>query len=124
MKNKEISHNQSSENKNSQRFKKSALISLAATIVILVAVNILSSFLFFRIDLTKDKRHSLSKSTIEMLKGLDDKVYVKVYLKGENQPADYQLFAEKVREMLQEFRSYSNNLYFEFINPIDRKSVV
>ena len=98
MKTKEISNNQSSENKNSQRFKKSALISLAATIMILVAVNILSSFLFFRIDLTKDKRHSLSKSTIELLKGLEDKVYVKVYLKGDNQPADYQLFAEKVRD--------------------------
>ena len=122
MKTKEMSNNQSSENKNSRRFKKSALISLAATIMILVAVNILSSFLFFRIDLTKDKRHSLSKSTIELLKGLEDKVYVKVYLKGDNQPADYQLFAEKVREMLQEFRSYSNNLYFEFINPIEGKS--
>lgn len=122
MKHKETSHNQHTVSNNSLRFKKSALIALAATIVILVAVNILSSYLFFRVDLTKDKRHSLSESTIEMLKTLDDKVYVKVYLEGENHPADYQLFAEKVREMLQEFRSYSNNVYFEFINPIEGKT--
>lgn len=121
MKKKESNNTQDPIN-NSLRFKKTALVSLIATLLILIAVNVLSSFLFFRWDLTKDKRHSLSDSTVEMLKNLDDKVYVKVYLKGENQPADYQLFSEKVREMLQEFRSYSNNVYFEFINPIEGKS--
>ncbi|MBO4504570.1 MAG: gliding motility-associated ABC transporter substrate-binding protein GldG [Bacteroidales bacterium] len=108
--------------KSSIQFKRSTLLGLLVAVAILVVVNILSSFLFFRIDLTKDKRHSLSPSTIEMLKNLDDRVYFRVYLKGKNQPADYQLFAKQVEQMLQDFRSYSKNVYFEFIDPMEGKS--
>ena len=102
----------------SKQFKRRTLLGLLAVIAIIVVVNILSSFFFYRIDLTKDKRHSLSKSTIEMLKNLEDRVYYRVYLKGKDQPADYQLFAKQVEQMLQTFRSYSKNVYFEFIDPI------
>jgi len=107
---------------NSNRYKRTALIGLISGLLILVAVNIISSFFFFRIDLTKDKRHSLSPATIELLDKLEDKVYIRVYLKGEGHPADYQLFAEKTKDILQEFRSYSNNIYFEFIDPVAGKS--
>jgi len=107
---------------NSNRYKRTALIGLTSGLLILVAVNIISSFFFFRIDLTKDKRHSLSPATIELLDKLEDKVYIRVYLKGEGHPADYQLFAEKTKDILQEFRSYSNNIYFEFIDPVAGKS--
>ena len=85
------------KNNNSQRFKKNAITGLIVSLLILIAVNILSSFFFFRIDLTKDKRLSLSPTTIQMLKNLDDKVYIRVFLKGNNLPADYQLFREKTR---------------------------
>ena len=106
----------------SKQFKRRTLLGLLAVIAIIVVVNILSSFFFYRIDLTKDKRHSLSKSTIEMLKNLEDRVYYRVYLKGKDQPADYQLFAKQVEQMLQTFRSYSKNVYFEFIDPIEGKT--
>ncbi|MBO4381518.1 MAG: gliding motility-associated ABC transporter substrate-binding protein GldG [Bacteroidales bacterium] len=108
--------------KSSKQFKKNTLIGLLVAVAVLVVVNILSSFLFFRIDLTKDKRHSLSPSTIEMLKNLEDRVYFRVYLKGKDQPADYQLFAKQVEQMLQDFRSYSKNVYFEFIDPLEGKT--
>ena len=106
----------------SKQFKRRTLLGLLAVLGIVVVVNILSSFLFYRIDLTKDKRHSLSKSTIEMLKNLEDRVYFRVYLKGKDQPADYQLFAKQVEQMLQTFRSYSKNVYYEFIDPIEGKT--
>jgi gliding-associated putative ABC transporter substrate-binding component GldG len=106
----------------SKQFKRRTFLGLLAVIAIVVLANILSSFFFYRIDLTKDKRHSLSKSTIEMLKNLEDRVYYRVYLKGKDQPADYQLFAKQVEQMLQTFRSYSKNVYFEFIDPIEGKT--
>lgn len=106
----------------SKQFKRHTLLGLLAVIGIVIVVNILSSFFFYRIDLTKDKRHSLSKSTIEMLKNLEDRVYFRVYLKGKDQPADYQLFAKQVEQMLQTFRSYSKNVYYEFIDPIEGKT--
>ena len=79
-----------------RQFKKNTLIGLLIALAAVIVVNIISSFLFFRIDLTKDKRHSLSKGTIEMLNNLEDRVYIRVYLKGKDQPADYQLFAKQV----------------------------
>ncbi len=106
----------------SKQFKRRTLLGLLAVIGVVILVNILSSFFFYRIDLTKDKRHSLSKSTIEMLKNLEDRVYFRVYLKGKDQPADYQLFAKQVEQMLQTFRSYSKNVYYEFIDPIEGKT--
>lgn len=106
----------------SRQFKKNTLIGIAIALIAVVVVNILSSFLFFRIDLTKDKRHSLSPSTIEMLKNLEDRIYIRVYLKSKDQPADYQLFAKQVEQMLQDFRSYSKNVYFEFIDPLEGKN--
>ena len=106
----------------SKQFKRRTLLGLLAVIAIVIVANILSSLFFYRIDLTKDKRHSLSKSTIEMLKNLEDRVYFRVYLKGKDQPADYQLFAKQVEQMLQNFRSYSKNVYYEFIDPIEGKT--
>lgn len=105
-----------------KKFKRSAIIGLIASILILISINIISSFLYFRIDLTKDKRHSLSPSTIELLESLNDKVYIKVYLKGDNLPADYRQFANKTKEMLESFRNYSKNIYFEFIDPTAGKT--
>ncbi|MDY6326442.1 MAG: gliding motility-associated ABC transporter substrate-binding protein GldG [Bacteroidales bacterium] len=114
--------NNANINKKSRKFKRQSILWLLAVVAIVVAANIMSSFFFYRIDLTKDKRHSLSKSTIEMLENLEDRVYFRVYLKGKDQPADYQLFAKQVEQMLQNFRSYSKNVYYEFIDPIEGKS--
>ena len=105
-----------------RQFKKNTLVGLLIALVAVIVVNIISSFLFYRIDLTKDKRHSLSKGTIEMLNNLEDRVYIRVYLKGKDQPADYQLFAKQVEQVLQDFRSYSKNVYFEFIDPLEGKT--
>ena len=105
-----------------RQFKKNTIIGLLVALAAVILVNIISSFLFYRIDLTKDKRHSLSKGTIEMLNNLEDRVYIRVYLKGKDQPADYQLFAKQVEQILQDFRSYSKNVYFEFIDPLEGKT--
>ena len=56
---------------------------LAANICILILVNVLATMLHFRVDLTADNRYSLSSTSQEILEGLDDIVYVKVYLEGD-----------------------------------------
>lgn len=105
-----------------KQFKRNTIIGLLVALAAVILVNVISSFLFYRIDLTKDKRHSLSKGTIEMLNNLEDRVYIRVYLKGKDQPADYQLFAKQVEQVLQDFRGYSKNVYFEFIDPLEGKT--
>ena len=95
------------------------IIQLLLSLVIVGVLAWLSSVYFFRIDLTSEKRHTLTDHTIEFLEELDETLFLKVYLKGDY-PAMFQKLETSTREKLQEMRAYSNgNLEFEFINPSD-----
>jgi gliding-associated putative ABC transporter substrate-binding component GldG len=107
--------------KNKIKYKRSAIITLASSIFILIALNIILSFFYVRIDLTAEKRNSLAPSTKKLLKQLPDKIYIKVFLQRKNNPADYQIFAQKTKELLEEFTRYSSNIEFEMIDPIEGK---
>ena len=50
---------------------------------IIILLNISAQFIFYRIDLTSEKRYTLSSATREMMEELDDIVFIKVYLEGE-----------------------------------------
>jgi ABC-2 type transport system permease protein len=96
--------------------KHNNIIQLAMWLMIIVLLNIIGSFLFTRLDLTSERRYSLSDATKKMLRGLDDVVYFKVYLDGDF-PAGFKRLRNETREMLNEFRAYSDNIQYEFINP-------
>ncbi|MCA1762566.1 MAG: gliding motility-associated ABC transporter substrate-binding protein GldG [Cryomorphaceae bacterium] len=85
----------------------------------------ISSFVFHRFDLTEEKRHTLTPTTIDLVESLDDVVYIKVFLEGDF-PADYQRLSQAVKEKLDEMRAYGGeNIQYEFINPSaaeDKKS--
>ena len=84
--------------------------------MIVVLLNVIGSYVFTRVDLTAEKRYSLSDATKEMLRELDDIVYFQVYLEGEF-PAGFKRLKNATREMLDEFRAYSDKIEYEFINP-------
>ena len=96
--------------------KKQVYSRLALNICILILVNVLASMLFFRLDLTADKRHSLSETSKEILQELDDIIYVKVYLEGEF-PAGFTRLQNATHQLLNEFRSYSSYVEYDFVNP-------
>ncbi len=97
--------------------KKQVKPAVQIIIVILTAI-ILSSF-FFRIDLTSEKRYTLSAYSKKVLKRLNDVVFIRVYLDGDlNIP--FLKMQRSVREMLDEFRVYGrDNLQYVFINPFE-----
>lgn len=102
--------------------KKDHLVQFAIMLLIIIAVNIISAFVFHRFDLTAEKRFTLSKSTKDMLHRLDDVIYVKVYLDGKNLPADFAELSLKTRELLDEMRAYSDNIEYEFIDPAKNRN--
>lgn len=103
------------ENKR-KNIKKNEIVSLVITMIIIVMVNIIGSFVYTRFDLTSEKRYTLSDKSKEILKGLDDYVYFRVYLEGEF-PAGFKKLRKETKEMLDEFRAYSKYIDYEFINP-------
>lgn len=86
-------------------------------VALLLLVAFLSSFISVRLDLTSDKRHTLSDQTKEILSGLDNDVYIQVYLDGD-MPIGFKKLRRSVRATLEEFRMYSGRkVDYLFINP-------
>ena len=85
---------------------------------VIFLVNYIGSVKFYRLDLTAEKRFSLSDSTKTILRNLDDVVYVQCYLEGGDFPSGIKRLRNETREMLNEFRAYGGtNFEYEFINP-------
>ncbi|MDD4086294.1 MAG: gliding motility-associated ABC transporter substrate-binding protein GldG [Bacteroidales bacterium] len=95
---------------------RTALSEFGIVIVLIILLNIIGSFVFTRIDLTSEKRYTLSKATRDILTQLDDYVYFRVYLEGDF-PAGFKKLRRETREMLDEFRAYSKFVEYKFVNP-------
>ncbi len=102
-----------------QRKKTGDLLLLANGLALVILLNLLASFYFFRIDLTEEKRYSIQPQTKELLKTLDDVVFVEVFLEGEDLNPEFRRFQKSVRETLEEFRIHSDNrIQYTFTNPL------
>ncbi len=98
--------------------KKRARLQVILLAIGLVLFNVLASYLHFRWDLTSEHRYTLSPSTREFLKTIDDDVLVTVYLKGEF-PSGFKKLAEAARMTLSDFRSeVGPNFRYQFVNPM------
>lgn len=85
-------------------------------VAIVILLNIIGSLKFFRVDLTAEKRYSLSDATKNLLESFDEILYVKIYLEGDF-PAGFQRLQRESKQMLDEFRAYNPRIEYEFINP-------
>lgn len=109
------------ELKKNNKLRNRSVITLLISLVALVTINMLGSLSFFRIDLTHEKRYTLSNNTIEIVKSLDDIVYFDILLDGEL-PAAYQKLRNSIKESLDEFRAYNkSNIQYEFHDPAEGK---
>lgn len=104
------------ENKARLQMKRRHQKNLLWIILILIAANWLGSMYYTRIDLTADKRFTLSDATKNILDNLHHDVYFNVYLDGDF-PAGFKRLERQTREMLEEFRSRNHYVHFSFINP-------
>jgi gliding-associated putative ABC transporter substrate-binding component GldG len=70
-----------------------------------------------RLDLTKEKRYTLSDSTIKVLESVKKPIYIEVYLEGDF-PADFKQLQGETKFMLENFRKVNSNVDFKFVDPI------
>ncbi len=100
---------------------KNRLKSVGITIVTLLVLNTIGSFFFYRFDLTKDKRYTLSPTSLHILEQVKNPLYIKVYMQGEL-PAEFKRLQLETRQILEEFQGYNSNIVFEFIDPLEDES--
>ncbi|MBK8949418.1 MAG: gliding motility-associated ABC transporter substrate-binding protein GldG [Flavobacteriales bacterium] len=93
------------------------LTELVAGVGIVLLLLFIVGFVRLRADLTSEQRYTLKDTTRELIAGLDDRVYVKVYLAGDL-PADLRRLSEATRELLDEMRVHGpDKLDHSFIDP-------
>ncbi len=86
-------------------------------LIVAVILYQLGAFYFFRIDLTEEKRYTIKQPTKELLRNLEDDVYIEVYLEGDLN-APWRRLRNAVEETLEEFRVYSDNkIHYSFNDP-------
>ena len=95
---------------------------LAIVIVAVILINIVSSFVYRRIDMTEDQRFSLAEGTqtfLENTKDLKGRVNIKIYLEG-NLPSEVKHFRDAIEDKLKEFKLYAGDrIEYQFIDPHD-----
>ncbi|MDC8103179.1 gliding motility-associated ABC transporter substrate-binding protein GldG [Chryseobacterium sp. PTM-20240506] len=90
------------------------LLFVILPLVIILAVS------GIRLDLTKEKRYTLSDNTIKVLESVKKPLTVEVYLEGDF-PASFKQLQSETKFMLEEFRKINPKIDFKFIDPIKTK---
>jgi len=89
-------------------------------LIIIFVLNFIASAFHYRLDLTKERRYTLSRATKEVLKNLDEPVVIDIFLKGDF-PAGFKKLANSTAELLQEFKEYGRSkVIFNFKEPEEK----
>lgn len=105
----------------SGNIRSAAWSQFALTVAGIIIIAVAASLIRVRLDLTEDKRYTLSDPTKEILGSLKNDVYIQVYLEGD-MPVPLKRLRRSVREILDEFRIGSGRkIDFQFINPAGEK---
>jgi len=96
---------------------KSKTIKGIGLLALLLAINLLSSRLFVRMDLTAEKRYTLSNQSKKLIKSLDKPLEVILYLNGDLNPA-FDRLRTSTKDVLDEFSVYaSHGITLREVNP-------
>ncbi|HXU62393.1 MAG TPA: GldG family protein [Polyangia bacterium] len=93
------------------------------TIGAIVAVNLIGTRLFKRVDLTQNKVYTLSQASKDVVRNLPDYMTVKAYI-SHDLPPELTNVSRYVRDLLDDYRTYSKGkLRFEAFDPDSDKKV-
>ena len=86
------------------------------SLVLLLIANLLANHFSFNIDLTEDKKYTLSNDSKSILSNINDNLSIKVYLEGDL-PAGFELLSNSINDFLVSCKKENNLIDIEFINP-------
>jgi len=87
-------------------------------VVVILALNLLATQTFKRIDLTQNKRYTLSNPTKEIVEDIEKPILISVFLKGDF-PSHFRRLENETRYILEEFSAYNRKVKFEFFDPLE-----
>ena len=85
-------------------------------VVVIILINYGASIFHKRIDLTNEKRFTISNPVKKILGTIDQKMEIYIFLRGDI-PAGFKKLSVSAQELLQEFQEYSNgNIHYKVIS--------
>ena len=99
-----------------QTNRSQSFITLALSVVIALIINVLANTFNAQVDLTEEKRFSLTEPTKRQLRELNDVVFVRCLL-GSKLPAGFKRLQTETRKTLEDFKSLNPNIDFKFEDP-------
>ena len=106
-----------------QKQRLQSLLQFLLAVALLIVINVLANArlggtrLYGALDLTEDKRFTLTDNTVNQLSKLEEPIYVRVLLDGEL-PASYDRLRTRLQETLEDFTSYTDALEYQFVDPL------
>ena len=93
---------------------------IAILILGLIALNYLNQSFYKRIDLTEDKRYTLSETTYSILSAINKPLFITVFLEGDF-PSEFKRLQEETRQYLEELAANNSNIKIHFENPDNQR---
>ncbi len=84
--------------------------------IVLLLVNFVGDKLYKRIDITQDKRYTLSSVTTNLVDSLATPLLISVYLEGDF-PSEFKRLQIETRQFLEELKARNGYIHFRFVNP-------
>jgi len=93
------------------------IFELICLFLAVILLNLLAERSFFRLDLTQDKRYTMSEAGEKVIEKLDDEIFITVYLDGELN-AQFKRLQKGISETLDEFKAIGGKkIRYQFVNP-------
>ena len=100
-----------------------SILEFTTLLVIIIVANILGNFYYLRIDLTEEKRYTLSETSKKLSKELKEECYFRLYLDGD-MSARFKNLRNEIRDVAYEFRELSGGkIEIEVIDPFEGKQL-
>ncbi|WP_304289845.1 gliding motility-associated ABC transporter substrate-binding protein GldG [Capnocytophaga leadbetteri] len=101
-----------------KRYFNNTFSRVGGALLLLLVINYIAQQWHSRIDLTQDKRYTLSETTRKTLNQIQQPLVIDVLLKG-NIPTEFKKLQTEAIQLLEEYTAANDHLIVNFVNPLE-----
>ena len=101
-----------------KRYFNNTFSRVGGALLLLLVINYIAQQWHSRIDLTQDKRYTLSETTRKTLSQIQQPLVIDVLLKG-NIPTEFKKLQTEAIQLLEEYTATNDHLIVNFVNPLE-----
>ena len=101
-----------------KRYFNNTFSRVGGALLLLLVINYIAQQWHSRIDLTQDKRYTLSETTRKTLSQIQQPLVIDVLLKG-NIPTEFKKLQTEAVQLLEEYTAANEHLIVNFVNPLE-----